>query len=189
VWLSADAARYSAALHRSLVNGCFCKFTGLCQSSLNLFKVQTTAQAALRAAAINCEGGTFRVAWTGEITLATTLIIGNDATLSITAASTVVAVMHGANKMQLIQTERGKLRMEGIILNEVASVSLGAAIDARERSDVTLIDCVLTHVKAATHAGIYTAGELLVQGCTFSNNFAGGSTASIDISATDYFAM
>ena len=150
--------------------------------------VRTTAQATQLAAAVDCEGGTFNVAWAGEVTLATSIVVGAETSLTITAAS-ATAVLCGANVTQLIQVGSGKLHLQGIVLKEAASADLGAAVHALEGSDVTLIDCVVTKGKSPAHAGIYTAGKLLAQGCTFSDNFAGSLKSSVDINSTDYFAM
>jgi hypothetical protein len=165
-----------------------------CAKQPQSFTVSTTAEATQLAAAVDCEGGSFNVAWAGEITVANSIVVGAGTSLRIIAAAATgsaagAAVMHGANVTQLIQIGNGKLYLKGLVLQEAASIALGAAVHALEGSDVTLIDCVITKGKASTHAGIYTAGQLLVQGCTFSYNFAGGITSGIDINATDYFAM
>jgi hypothetical protein len=117
--------------------------------------VSTTRQAAQLAAAVDCEGGTFSVAWFGNVTVNTTIAVGTGTALTITApaAAATTAVANGANTAQLFSVAAaGMLSLEGLTLSTALSMMSAAAIYASEGSTVSLTSCEVSDCQGALGA-------------------------------------
>jgi hypothetical protein len=121
------------------------------------FTVQTTAQAAQLAAAVDCEGGTFSVLWLGDVIVNKTIAVGTGTSLTITAAPAAPAAatrdtVNGYNTTQLFKVAAGSLVLEGLTLSAPFNVLGAAAIYASELSTVSLTNCEVSDSQGALGA-------------------------------------
>eukprot|EP00953_Heterococcus_sp_UTEX-ZZ885_P041482 21161-Heterococcus_DN1.PRE.4 len=143
------------------------------------FDISTVQDAAELTAAAACRGNSLTATWYGEVFLADTITVGNNTSLTITAASTAAATIDGNSTTQLFLVN-GDLTIAGVTLQNGYTRAQGGAINAVASASITLKNCTLIKHRALYGAAISIfEGTLQIDGSSFSFNDAAEAGSSI----------